>query len=361
MIPIDKITIICPTYERHKQLKRSWEFYSKTNIKVIYFDGSKKKLEPFDNPNNNIKYLHDRKSYLERLKVMIDLVKTPYICLMDDEDIFLPESIFECIKYLEENKDYVSCIGEFLDISKVFNSIKLDVPNNSFHNNDLSEEDFRKRLKKHFNSYFTRCFYSVIRTEVFKNIYKNIYDFETDCYALSELIVEFLIITYGKCKILPNLYCLRGDDGEKNINNGKTPSNPNDVNKIKLSFPNWWKSNEKIHGRQKREIINFIKNNSKNQIDDKTIINTFNICLGNAYFKNSFIGKFNFILKFIFRFRKKNEYKKLYFFLRSIYLRLYSLKNIYLYFKLKKSNQKILNNLHKKGLIFDENIIDIFE
>jgi len=292
---------------------------------------------------------------------MIKLVETPYICLMDDEDIFLPESILECAKYLEENKDYVSCIGNFLDISKLFNSIKLDLPNNSFENNDLSEEDFRTRLKKHFNNYFTRCFYSVIRTEVFKKIYKNFYDFKTDCYALSELIFEFLVITYGKCKILPNLYCLRGDDGEKNINNGKTPSNPYDFNKIKLSFPNWWKSNEKSHEIQKREIINFIKNNSKIQIDDKTIINTFSIFIENAYYKNSFIGKFNLILKFIYRFRNKNKYRKLYFFIRSFYLRIYNLKYIYLYLKLKKNNRKILDNLHNKGLIFNRGIIDIFK
>ncbi len=121
----DQITLICPTYQRHKQLKRNWDFYSKTNVKIIYYDGSKNIFTKSNNPNKNITYLHGEISYLERIKKMISMVQTPYICMMDDEDIFLPESLSKCVNFLEENLDYVSCIGKTLGISKISRMIKL--------------------------------------------------------------------------------------------------------------------------------------------------------------------------------------------------------------------------------------------
>ena len=63
------------------------------------------------------------KNILSVFQYLLSIVKTPYVALIGDEDFFIQSSISDCIEFLDNNKDYVSCNG--LPLSFNFNKGKI--------------------------------------------------------------------------------------------------------------------------------------------------------------------------------------------------------------------------------------------
>lgn len=204
------VTIIIPSYNRHRQLERLLDYYSNYKISIIVGDST---LKPFPNLRKykNVKYFHyPNYSYAKKIPLIYNKVKTKYVIFCGDDDFVIPKSIKKCIDFLEKNDDYSSAHGHYLRFIdykngelKVFpaylNSIDIDIDSNipSVRLHQLSIN-------------YMQLFYSVTRTRDIRELTKHLIDtndIKND--NLIELLQAIILCINGKSKIFPFIYCMR--------------------------------------------------------------------------------------------------------------------------------------------------------
>ena len=107
----DALTIILPLYGRENftNLFLSYLNYIKCPFKVLIADGGEKDLSNVINKNNfpnvkmtYVKYPYDKdiKSYMKKMKYIYTLVDTPLTVMMDNDDLFCLNGLYEGIEFL---------------------------------------------------------------------------------------------------------------------------------------------------------------------------------------------------------------------------------------------------------------------
>ena len=99
------LSLIIPTFNRHKFAIRSMQFWSGSPITVYVLDGSKTAIENKEicDLSDNIKYMHLPIPYEKRLMTGISKVKTQYCVMLSDDEFHLPTALNECILELEND------------------------------------------------------------------------------------------------------------------------------------------------------------------------------------------------------------------------------------------------------------------
>ena len=274
-----KLTLLCPSFERHRYLERSCRFWGdRDDVCVIYADGSQSQ---FDSPvlnASNLRYFHRPNSFQERLLWLIDQAETPYVCMLSDDEFYLPSSLRLCVDFLEKHPDYVACMGRAIGFSRLNGKVALHEQYPRLKDRDLCDSSPLTRLESHFSAYTPSHFYAVTRTDVFRNALKVSLSIEWDVYALFELVTEFLIVASGKSIVLPALYWLRSREVPPLRNTGYLALDP------AKSFVHWWRSNE--FESQKIDFCNCLSVASSKVVDVDEVRRIFhcyfNIISGNA-------------------------------------------------------------------------------
>ena len=329
---LEKLTIIILSYNRKNYLKRSIEFYSKYNAKVLIVDGSKKKL-PFFYIKKlpvNFKYIHIPASYYARAILALDHVKTKYFIFGCDDEFFLPTALKKCIVKLSKNNNLISCCGTSLGFDFKKNKILAFKIFENLKGNNLLHNDPNKRVIKHMSNFVPKHFYSIHRTKVSKNIFKKVFSHEYKFYSSFELQIETLVPYAGKTAVINELMFLRSLENEPI--RGLSPSHdPN------LKFENWWYKNDHektFFLKNMKSIFKSINknNNYKNKIEiTKYYLSYFSFLKKNR--KNFFIKTLLEIFKFFPEFLR--SYCK--FFLKLFGIKVLQKKNIEIL------NKEILN------------------
>src|SRR3989344_5577464 len=113
-IMLPKVTIVIPSYNRHRQLNRLLEYYSHYRIPIIVAD-STKSVFPNRNKYENVKYYHyPNLPYAHKLPLIYKKVKTKFVLFCADDDFVIPSAIKECVQFLEKNSDYNSAHGHYI-------------------------------------------------------------------------------------------------------------------------------------------------------------------------------------------------------------------------------------------------------
>ena len=60
---LEKLTIVIFSYNRHEYLKRTINYWSNYNVKLVILDGSNKELEEDCVKAKNIKYIYNKKGF----------------------------------------------------------------------------------------------------------------------------------------------------------------------------------------------------------------------------------------------------------------------------------------------------------
>lgn len=200
------LTLIIPTRNRSKRLRRILEYYSNTEIKIMICDSSKNKF-PKKYLRKNVKYFHHKDwPYSKKLLNCIKKVKTKYTLLCADDDFIIPSAIKKCIEFLEKNKDYVSVQGHEIFFIEEGKRI-IYTPDPYCIGWNISSNTGSGRIKEQFSRYMHQ-FYSIHRT---KNLREA---FDYDQKKLTEPnLIEFIVGTIscvnGKHKVLPTFYTVK--------------------------------------------------------------------------------------------------------------------------------------------------------
>jgi len=248
MVP--RLTLICPTYERSVYLKRSFRFWSdQAKFRVLYGDGSQVSSQIECRNTGNISYFHEpSKGLYQRLLQLLRQVKTPYVCLIGDDEFYIPSSLSNCVDFLDESPDFVACSGRALGFSRSGANLLFSRQYPRLKNRILDSDLPFTRLSQHFSSYVPAHCYAVTRTDVFSKAMELALGCKLDIFAIFELIYEISIVSYGKTCVLPTLHWLRSHEAPPIRNTGDLSLNTNS------RFNDWWFNNNPFILRERRAL-----------------------------------------------------------------------------------------------------------
>ena len=115
---MNKITLICLTYERHAFVKRQLLYFAGKPVNIIIADGSKKPLGlkkkgKIGKMNWTYFNISSKDSFFKRLIKSSKLVTTKYVCMIDDGDVIFWSGINKLINFLDKKKK-ISLRGRLL-------------------------------------------------------------------------------------------------------------------------------------------------------------------------------------------------------------------------------------------------------
>ena len=334
-----EITLICPSFDRHNFLRRSWDYWSNKPFYVIYADGSKEPCTGLKE-SKNLTYFHDPRDFWQRLDFLVSQVNTKYICLLDDDEYYAPEALKKCQDFLNKNNDYVACMGRAIRFEKEGSVLKFRNEYPGLKDKLLDSELARDRLLKHFNLYAPAHCHSVTRIDVFKDVQAgaSYISRKFDIYSIWELINEFLVPASGKSCVLPILFWFRSMEAVPIRDNGEIGLNTIDPQK---RFHNWWK-NKNL--KSEHELFcKLISEFSKDSITEKEIKHIF------SEYSYQKLKKRYKPIKLI----KENLPKRI-----KDYLKIYYCKII----KILSSNEDPIEDLRNEEVsIYEKNINEIIE
>lgn len=108
---MNNFTLIIPTHNRHRYLKRSIAYFKNLEADVIYCDSSEKKFEGL--LSSNMTYFHlPGKGFAAKILEVLQIVKNPFVSLCADDDFILIDSLYKGCDFMNENKSITSLIGQ---------------------------------------------------------------------------------------------------------------------------------------------------------------------------------------------------------------------------------------------------------
>ena len=275
-INLNKLSIVIPTFNRQGYALRSMKFWSDYSTEVFVLDGSNKPIESemLINIGTNINYIHNPISYHKRILNVLDLIKTPYICMQGDDEFFIPRALSEIIEELEKDKELVSCMG----LCILFEGFQNEILSGKWHypeflNYSILNDSSTERMVKHMNPYSCSTIYSIVHSSVWKTSMKASCLFSPPpADALDELIFEISTCYFGKSKVIPTLMWLRSYENIPVRHLSPPPENFN------LSIREWW-DDTKIKYEKKNFLASISSLIAKEDSSKKTIEESYKLAI----------------------------------------------------------------------------------
>lgn len=309
------VTIIIPSYNRHRQLERLLDYYSNYRISIIVGDST---LKPFTSLRKykNVKYLHyPNYSYANKIPLIYNKVKTKYVIFCGDDDFVTPSGIKKSVEFLEKNPDYNSAHGHYI----FFEERKNEISAYPFYlhsiDMDINSSIPSERLNRLLSNYM-QLMYAVTKTaDAIKafDILDNHKQIKND--NLVELLQAAILCINGKSKILPIFYCAR----EITPNSARTHTAPLEVISTKHQFRKEYKiwlnaimehlvKKEKLsNGQAEKKVMEGINNYLKGLIIKLPFVNIYTLEIQRFIIRATF-GLAKKLRNFII---KPNDYKNL--------------------------------------------------
>ncbi len=237
------LTVIILSRNRQKYLLRQIKYWETTQFLILIFDQSPSSLNYSEN-SRNIKYFHCNLDFKDRLILASKELKSKYVIFLPDDEFLIPSSLINCIKFLEENQNYVSCAGRTIQFGVESEIFAVNIYEN-LSNFDLNNDKSFERITTLAYPYKFQPIHSVCRSIVWKTtseIFENSTKFPPDMF---ELMYGFTAAFYGKLKVINELMNLRSLENE--------PINYKDWSQ-KFLTPSWIFST--CHFNEQSDLIN---------------------------------------------------------------------------------------------------------
>ena len=193
------LTVIVPTFNRSRFLARLLSFATEVrfpfHILIADSSGPEERLrnETLIGGHRavlDVEHLHFDCGLMEKLLHAVEHVSTSYCCFWADDDFQLPEGLMSCLKFLEHNPNYGSCIGQVLQVS-------LDQTGNDavLQTYPSREELVAGERLIRWSENFYPPFYAIYRKTILCRMLKVTVD--ASCYERCRIIPEILMGQVG--------------------------------------------------------------------------------------------------------------------------------------------------------------------
>lgn len=206
------LTFILPTYNRPDDLVNLYKFYKKNKIEKYFMiiDGTKKKNNFLKTKKN---YYHkpelDRR---KRIEFGLKKVKTKFVCLAADDDLYMPKTILLILKNMNKNR----CdVGRGITYNFYTNNKKI-----SFKRKPSTPQDFKSGAFKNLetfinqkNIFFTYC---IFKTNFLKKIFKKLKKLSFIEFEINhELFITLYSLILGNVSYTDKVYNMRQQSNTK--------------------------------------------------------------------------------------------------------------------------------------------------
>ncbi len=205
------VTILIPTHNRHRYLKRILEYYQDEAVSIIVADSTKDAYKVSNQGRSSVQYFHLPAYTLpSKLEWSINKVKTPYVVMCSDDDFTVPGAIYKSIQFLKQNKEFIAVQGNCISYNKKKageDKLEYSVLYEDLLCFKIDSSDPFERLKNLFSSYrtlFTAVHYTQNLQVAFEgagNTVKNLF--------LNEYLTAIIPIVTGKYAELPIFFQVR--------------------------------------------------------------------------------------------------------------------------------------------------------
>jgi glycosyltransferase domain-containing protein len=248
MIISDKLTICILSKNKNLELYKLLDYWGTANFNVIVLHETNNPLI-FKEKNYKLKYLPSQNSFFDRLLMLSKLIKTEYVLVSPDDEIFSISSIYECLEFLDKNPEFSAAAGQTVATWKYGNQ---ECYNFAYSDNLKYETTKNSALGRVYESISSNrgvmrigAPYRIMRQQVFTNFTEALNGLQPiSCGYLYEVLAEIYQNIHGKVIILDNVYWYR---------NWITPSG--DISRDFYYF-NWWESLE--HSDERENLRNVI-------------------------------------------------------------------------------------------------------
>tara|TARA_Y100000294_G_scaffold178050_1_gene206888 strand:+ start:3847 stop:4980 length:1134 start_codon:yes stop_codon:yes gene_type:complete len=219
------LTILVPTLDRLIFVEKLLKYYININFTgdIFILDGSDKTQsipikQLLKNINkNNFKYFHVEGWVCEAMQQASKFVKTKYVIFTGDDDYLLLEGAKNIIEYLEKEREYHSCLGDCMFISKTqINNVLFFSSWEYSALRERKEENCEDRLLNFLKNYSVNE-YAITEKETFFNSLSYVPEFKNrnlcPTRAINdELLVNTFLALNTKIKKIKELYLIRTTD-----------------------------------------------------------------------------------------------------------------------------------------------------
>jgi len=204
----NKVTIVIPTHNRPKHLKRAIEYWKESGFKIIIADSS---LEKFESclPLNISYYYLPKLSFISKQAMVLRNVETKYTLLCAVDDFVTEVGVRESCEFLEHNLDYAVAQGRFISFCP-----KPELQPNEYEWRSIYKPlTFDQalpsdRIFNYMSNYRMVVWWGVYRTVVLQKVWETT-AVNTDDVRFGEILSAMLSAISGKIKTLDILYSAR--------------------------------------------------------------------------------------------------------------------------------------------------------
>jgi len=113
---LSRVTVIVPTFNRPDAVRRQFEYWNTSPVRVLILDGSPKPdlWAQSQEGLTNVHYSHTGSSFSERRASAGKLVTTEFSILLPDDEFHLETGLSDCVQYLDSHPDVIGCGGKVL-------------------------------------------------------------------------------------------------------------------------------------------------------------------------------------------------------------------------------------------------------
>jgi len=110
------LTLVIPAYNRPAYLERQIEYWAGSGVQLCILDGSKSSADPelISRMGANVHYEYMPIGFNERLVHASKIVKTKYVALLGDDELYVKHGLRDCMDLLDADQRLIGCVGRSL-------------------------------------------------------------------------------------------------------------------------------------------------------------------------------------------------------------------------------------------------------
>ena len=215
---LSELTLVIPAYNRPAYLERQIDYWAGSGVHLCILDGSKSRApqELVARMGADVHYEYMPIGFNERLVHAAGIIKTKYVALLGDDELYAKQGLQDCLDLLESNQRLIGCVGRSLfffhrdgeifghqvyeksrDLPSMFES-NLDRLNESFPNGDPSAAPY--------------LLYGVFRREQWSTMFSVAYGRQYSSGYVYELALLIIGACLGPTKMVESLVWLRSGE-----------------------------------------------------------------------------------------------------------------------------------------------------
>lgn len=173
----DILTIVIPLKGRPEYTKRILEYSNWINcpFKILLGDGGNEnlKLNKNDFPDidfEHIKYPYDKdiQTYSKKMSDLISKVETPLTMMIDNDNFYCLDGVFNIIKFLYENKDFIGGRGCLTRCMVVGNKLDEKEKRKMHYHPSIIGKSAGERVVNNINLFHTHL-HDIVKTNILQN------------------------------------------------------------------------------------------------------------------------------------------------------------------------------------------------